>query len=68
MARGREVGRAGVGGNGLAEGKSAALVQEAMGHSDIRVTLQYSHLAREHLKALVSDAKAPDSNQRTETA
>ncbi|MGQ0641207.1 MAG: tyrosine-type recombinase/integrase [Gemmatimonadaceae bacterium] len=37
----------------LAEGKAAALVQEAMGHSDIRVTLGYSHLAREHLRALV---------------
>jgi integrase len=41
----------------LAEGKSAALVQEAMGHSDIRVTLAYSHLAIEHLKELVSEAK-----------
>lgn len=44
----------------LAEGKSAALVQEAMGHSDIRVTLAYSHLAREHLKALVADS-TPDA-------
>src|SRR5581483_2367954 len=36
----------------LAEEKSAALVQEAMGHSDLRTTLGYSHLARTHLKAL----------------
>lgn len=40
----------------LAEGQSAALVQEAMSHSDLRTTLGYSHLARTHLKALVSVA------------
>jgi site-specific recombinase XerD len=38
----------------LAEGQSAALVQEAMGHSDLRTTLGYSHLARTHLEALVT--------------
>lgn len=38
----------------LAEGKPAALVQEAMGHSDIRVTMGYTHLAKEHLRALVA--------------
>lgn len=43
----------------LAEGKSAALVQKAMGHSDIRMTLAYSHLAQEHLKALVTPPTAP---------
>jgi integrase len=37
----------------LAEGKSAALVREAMGHADLRTTLGYSHLAKEHLRALV---------------
>jgi integrase len=40
----------------LAAGRSAALVQEAMGHSDLRTTLGYSHLARTHLKALVGGA------------
>jgi integrase len=38
----------------LAEGKSAALVKEAMGHSDLRVTMGYSHLSKEHLRALVA--------------
>src|SRR5207249_8147019 len=45
----------------LAEEKSAALVQEAMGHSDLRTTLGYSHLARTHLRALVSSAPAGSS-------
>jgi site-specific recombinase XerD len=44
----------------LAEGQSAALVQEAMGHSDLRTTLGYSHLARTHLKALVSVATSEE--------
>jgi site-specific recombinase XerD len=44
----------------LAEEKSAVLVQEAMGHSDLRTTLGYSHLARTHLKALVSSAPVSD--------
>ena len=43
----------------LAEEKSAALVQEAMGHSDLRTTLGYAHLVRSHLKALVAPAKSP---------
>jgi integrase len=39
----------------LAEGKPAALVQEAMGHSSFQTTLGYKHLAREHLRALVAE-------------
>ena len=39
----------------LAEGKPAALVREAMGHSDLRTTMGYTHLAREHLRALVDE-------------
>lgn len=39
----------------LAEGKPAALVQEAMGHSTITTTLGYSHLSRQHLRALVDE-------------
>jgi hypothetical protein len=35
------------------EGKSPVLVKEAMGHSDIRTTMGYTHLAKEHLRALV---------------
>jgi integrase len=42
----------------LAEGKPAALVQEAMGHSSFQTTLGYAHLAREHLRSLVSEAPA----------
>ncbi len=37
----------------LAAGKPAHLVQKAMGHSDIRVTLGYSHLVPEDLRTLV---------------
>jgi integrase/recombinase XerD len=43
----------------LAEGKSPALVQEAMGHSSIATTLGYKHLAREHLRALVEPTASP---------
>lgn len=39
----------------LADGKSAALVREAKGHADLRTTLGYSHLAKEHLRALVEE-------------
>ena len=37
----------------LAQGKPAHLVKEAMGHSDLRTTMGYSHLVPEHLRALV---------------
>lgn len=39
----------------LAKGKSAALVREAMGHSDLRTTMGYTHLTGDHLQALVDD-------------
>ena len=41
----------------LGEGKSAVLVKEAVGHSDLRTTMAYTHLSREHLKALVSGSE-----------
>jgi integrase len=41
----------------LAEGRDVVLVKEAMGHSDLRTTMGYTHLAKEHLSALV-DAPA----------
>jgi site-specific recombinase XerD len=41
----------------LAEGRSAVLVRDAMGHADLETTMNYTHLAREHLTALV-DAPA----------
>ena len=48
----------------LADGKSAALVREAMGHAGLRTTLGYSHPAKEHLRALVDDE--PAGEQRRE--
>jgi site-specific recombinase XerD len=37
----------------LAAGADVVKVKEAMGHSDLRTTMGYTHLAREHLKDLV---------------
>lgn len=48
----------------LGAGKSPALVQEAMGHAQIETTMGYSHLAREHLRALV----APDAEPQLASA
>lgn len=39
----------------LAEGKNPVHVKEAVGHSDLRTTMGYTHLAREHLRSLVDD-------------
>jgi site-specific recombinase XerD len=38
----------------LADGKPATLVKEAVDHADHRTTMLYRHLAREHLRALVT--------------
>jgi site-specific recombinase XerD len=38
----------------LAEGRSPVLVKEALGHADLRTTMGYTHLAKEHLRALVA--------------
>ena len=43
----------------LAKGKSPVLVQEAMGHSTIQVTMGYTHLARTHLRTLIDEPAAP---------
>jgi site-specific recombinase XerD len=42
----------------LAEGRPAALVQEALGHASFATTQGYRHLAREHLRALVDEEPA----------
>ena len=42
----------------LAEGRDVVKVKEAMGHADLRTTMEYTHLAREHLSALVEPAPA----------
>ena len=39
----------------LAEGKNPVHVKEALGHADLRTTMGYTHLAREHLRSLVED-------------
>ena len=53
----------------LGEGRSAVLVKEAMGHSDLRITMSYTHLSREHLKALVQpSAPAPAERARPDAA
>jgi integrase len=43
----------------LADGKHAVLVKEAVGHSDLRTTTAYTHLAREHLRDLVDSPRGP---------
>jgi site-specific recombinase XerD len=54
----------------LGEGKNPVHVKEAMGHSDLRVTMGYTHLSREHLKALVqpSPSQAQAGRARPSTA
>jgi site-specific recombinase XerD len=45
----------------LAAGKSAPLVQRAMGHSDLRTTMGYAHLNPEDLRPLVEGPKGDES-------
>jgi integrase len=45
----------------LAEGKDVVKVKEAVGHSDLKTTMGYTHLAREHLRDLVEDKDTPGS-------
>jgi site-specific recombinase XerD len=45
----------------VAEGRDVTKVKEAVGHADLRTTMQYTHLAREHLRSLVED---PDEEAR----
>ena len=37
----------------LAAGADVTKVKEAVGHSDLRTTMGYTHLSREHLRSLV---------------
>lgn len=43
----------------LAEGQNPVHVKEAMGHSDLRVTMDYTHLSREHLRGLAERPATP---------
>ena len=48
----------------LAEGKNLVHVKEALGHADLRTTMGYTHLAREHLRSLVDDNQITNTEQR----
>ena len=52
----------------LADGKSAAIVQEAMGHSDLRTTMGYKHLSEEHLRCLVESESEETGNAKQGSA
>jgi site-specific recombinase XerD len=41
----------------LADGADVTKVKEAVGHSDIRTTMRYTHLAKEHLRSLVDSPR-----------
>ena len=41
----------------LGDGHSPVLVKEAMGHASLQTTMGYTHLAKEHLRALVDDPR-----------
>lgn len=45
----------------IAAGRDIAKVQAAVGHADIRTTLRYTHLVREHLLSLVQETDTPAS-------
>lgn len=49
----------------LAEGHSPVLVKEALGHSDLRTTMGYAHLVKEHLRSLVAP---PEAGHKLDTA
>ncbi len=47
----------------LAGGNSPVLVKEAVGHSDLRTTMRYTHLVKTDLRALVEPKAAPPAAQ-----
>ena len=48
----------------LAAGRDVVHVKEAMGHSDLRTTMGYTHLSREHLRSLVAPDTQPQVRER----
>ena len=52
----------------LTEGENAVHVKEAVGHADLRTTMGYAHLSREHLKNLVEERGAGEGKSRGEAA
>ena len=51
----------------IAQGKDVVKVKEAVGHSDLKTTMGYTHLAREHLRELV-DERPTDASPKAERA
>lgn len=47
----------------MAEGKNPVHVMEAVGHADLRTTMAYTHLAREHLRGLVDQDPQDDERE-----
>ena len=52
----------------MAEEKNPVHVKEAVGHSDLRTTMQYTHLAREHLRSLVEQEPMRGEVEARDTA
>ena len=48
----------------LQAGKSPALIQQAMGHADIRTTMAYAHLVSDDLRSLVDEPGAAPAAAR----
>jgi integrase/recombinase XerD len=48
----------------LAGGADAVKVKEAMGHADLRTTMDYTHLVRENLRGLVQDESSTPQRVR----
>jgi len=49
----------------LAAGANPVHVKEAVGHADLRMTMHYTHLAREHLRSLVDGGNILGTNRET---
>jgi site-specific recombinase XerD len=52
----------------LAEGRGVVKVKEAVGHSDLKTTMGYTYLAREHLRALVEEEEPATGTAKTGSA
>jgi site-specific recombinase XerD len=49
----------------LAEGRDVVHVKEAVGHADLRTTMGYTHLAKEHLRSLVEPITKSDAAKKS---
>lgn len=52
----------------LAEGRDVVLVKEAVGYSDLRTAMGYTHLVKEHLRALVEEPETKGTTQPRSSA